>query len=191
LKWIFVRHGEILSNIKRVYSGRSDEDLTPLGVKQSHEVGKALRTYGINAVYCSPLKRTDRTAEIICSYFNCNPALNEDLIELGMGPWEGMSEEAVAAKYPDEWRVWHTRPAELSIPKRETLAELQLRILNGLKRIRSRHGSNDIILVVTHVAIIRVITLYVEGRDLNEYRSISVQNGSIFVFDKLLLEFTQ
>ena len=34
--------------------------------------------------------------------------------------------------------------------------------------------------VVTHVAIIRVLMLYAERRDLNEYKKVPVGNGEIF-----------
>ena len=35
-------------------------------------------------------------------------------------------------------------------------------------------------MVVTHVAIIRVMKLHAEERDLNEYKKVPVANGEVF-----------
>lgn len=41
--------------------------------------------------------------------------------------------------------------------------------------------------VVTHVAVIRVLLLYSQGRALNEYKKVPVGNGEVFrIADKLL-----
>jgi len=40
---------------------------------------------------------------------------------------------------------------------------------------------------VTHVAIMPVMGLYSEGRGLNEYRKVGVENGEIFRIADVLL----
>ena len=57
-----VRHGEIESNIKKVYAGWSEEGLTETGIRQAAEAGEILRGKGIEGLYCSPLKRAVQTA---------------------------------------------------------------------------------------------------------------------------------
>ena len=58
-----------------------------------------------------------------------------------------------------------------------TLRSSVFHITKGAKRVA----------VVTHVAIIRVMLLYVEGRDLNDYKKVPVVNGGIFeIGDELL-----
>jgi broad specificity phosphatase PhoE len=189
LTWYFVRHGQIHSNKIKVYAGWNDEGLTPLGVHQANETGIALSKEGIKTVYCSPLKRTKQTAQIICSYINCKPVLNDHFIELKMGPWEGLSERDISNLYPEEWRLWNTFPAELSLPGRETLQELQKRVLSGLSSIKTKNKDKELtVLIVTHVAIIRVVQLFFEKKSLNEYKKISVDNGSLFSFDTLNLD---
>jgi broad specificity phosphatase PhoE len=183
LKTIFVRHGEISSNVNKVYTGWSDEELTPKGVQQAEEAGKRLSEIDIDVVYCSPLKRTRQTAKIICRHLDRVPILNEDFIELRMGPWEGLSEETIANTYAEEWKTWNTFPAELSIPGRETLDELQQRILGGIASIRKDCDERQSVLIVTHVSIIRVMLLFSQSRNLNEYKTLHVENGGIFPFE--------
>lgn len=92
-----------------------------------------------------------------------------------MGPWEGKSEEEIAATYPDEWRIWQARPAELKLPGRETLDQLLERVLNTFTRIKKRNHQGHVV-VVTHYAIVRVALLHAWGQDLNLYKTVTVPN---------------
>ena len=99
------------------------------------------------------------------------------------GPWEGLSEARVKQQYPLEWALWNSRPQELKLRGRETLEQLQARVVAGMRHIEAeaeseRRGSN--ILVVSHVAVIRVVALYAQGRPLSEYKSIEVDNCQLF-----------
>ena len=206
MKWYFVRHGEIEANIDKVYAGWSDEGLTARGRKQAAEAAEALSGIGISAIYSSPIERAMETAGIIGNTLDLTPIPDEGFKELKMGPWEGLSEHEVADRYPDQWETWNTRPADLAVAGRETLQELLERVLDGVGRLRSgagarlkmnvEHRTSNIqhrmgedragghgpgnVLVVTHVAIIRVLILHAENRDLNEYKQVPVPgNGEV------------
>ena len=180
-----VRHGEIESNIKKVYAGWSDEPLTERGVRQAEKAGELLKDKGIDALYCSPLRRAVQTAEIIGGIIGKTPILEKNFKEMRLGLWEGLSEDEIESRYPEEWGIWNTRPAELRLDGRETLEALQERVLKGVRRRSSEVGGqrSGKAVVVTHVAIIRVIVLYSQGRDLNEYKRVPVANGELFEID--------
>ena len=187
MKWYFVRHGEIESNIKKVYAGWNDEGLTPTGVRQAVDAVRELSNYKIEVVCCSPLRRTVQTAEIIGDVLHKKPLLAESFKELKMGPWEGLSESKVAEDYPDAWDLWNSRPADLVLEGRETLSELQARALKGVAQIREEYYGKSI-LVVSHVAVIRVLLLYCRGMNLNFYKTVSVANGQVFEMAEELLQ---
>lgn len=42
MEWYFVRHGEIESNVKRIYAGWSDEELTAKGKEGMRDVAAKL-----------------------------------------------------------------------------------------------------------------------------------------------------
>jgi len=174
-----VRHGEIPSNIKKVYAGKSPEHLNEKGVCQAEEVSEKLKKYEVNALYSSPIQRAVQTAQIIGRKIGKTVVIEESFRELEMGPWEGLSESKVAQKYPEEWNIWQTRPAELSLPGRETLDDLLMRVLAGLQKVYHT-GSNRNIIIVTHVAIIRVLLLWHSRKSLNLYKTINVPNAEIF-----------
>lgn len=129
MKFFFIRHGEIASNVRKVYAGWSEEPLTERGVRQAEKAGELLKGKGIDALYCSPLRRAVQTAEIIGKAVGKVPVKDAHFKEMGLGPWEGLSEDEVERRFPEEWGIWNTRPAELRLAGRETLAELQGRVL--------------------------------------------------------------
>jgi broad specificity phosphatase PhoE len=136
------------------------------------------------AIYSSPLQRTMQTAAIIGRTMGLTPIPEQGFIEMRLGPWEGMSEEAVAAQYPEEWRRWNSRPDTLHLPGRETLAQLRDRLMAAVKGIKAA-APGGAVLVVTHVAVIRVLTLQATGRELSEYKSIEVPNCGVFPIERL------
>jgi broad specificity phosphatase PhoE len=183
MRLVLVRHGEIDANVNKVYAGRSDDPLNATGRSQSLAAGRQLDDKGIVAIYSSPLRRTMETATIIGDHIACAPKAIESFNELLMGPWEGLSEAEVAARYPDELAIWSARPAELRIPGRETLQELQQRALAGVREIQRGWADSARVAVVTHVAVIRALLLWAEGRNLNEYKQVHVPNAAPIEID--------
>lgn len=178
MKWLFIRHGEIEWNRKKVYAGWSEQELTPKGRQQAIEAGKKLLDSDIGTIYCSPLKRTVQTAEIIGGGLRKKPIPCESFKELKVGKWEGKNEEEIQRDFPEEWDLWNTRPAELVVEGRETLHELLKRALSGVNRIKAQPRNGNV-LVVTHVAIMRVLLLYGDDLDLNLYRTVAIPNGGV------------
>jgi broad specificity phosphatase PhoE len=175
MKCLLIRHGETKSNLLKVYAGWSDEPLTERGVHQAYHVGKLLATREIDVIYTSPLRRAVQTAEIIAQQTQVPVVQESGFIEMKMGPWEGKPEEQVVTTYPDAWRIWQTKPAELRLPRRETLGQLLDRVLDAFTRIKMCNHQGHIV-VVTHYAVVRVALLHAWGRDLNLYKSVIVSN---------------
>ena len=178
MKWLFLRHGEIESNRKKVYAGWSEEELTPKGRHQAIEAAKKLLASDIGTIYCSPLKRTIQTAEIIGEILRKKPIPFESFKELKLGIWERKSEEEIQRDFPEQWDLWNTKPAELVVEGRETLHELLERALSGVNKIKAQPRNGNV-LVVTHVAIVRVLLLYSNDLDLNLYRTVAIPNGEV------------
>jgi alpha-ribazole phosphatase/probable phosphoglycerate mutase len=176
---MMVRHGEISSNINKVYAGKSKEPLTERGVRQAEEVSEKLKKYEVYALYSSPIRRALQTAQIIGEGIGMDIIVDDAFREMEMGPWEGLSEIDVAQKYSEEWNTWKISPAELRLPRRETLEELLKRVLTGIRRINQGVESRNIV-IVTHVAIIRVLLLWHAKKSLNLYKTIHVPNAGIF-----------
>jgi len=179
MNWYFLRHGQINSNLNKVYSGRSDEPLNAQGLQQAAQAAELISSKSIDRVISSPLARAGQTATIVAAAHNLKVSFDQAFNEMIFGPWEGLSEARVKQQYPLEWALWNSRPQDLRLRHRETLEQLQARVIAGMRHIEAE-GRGDNVLVVSHVAVIRVVALYAQGRPLSDYKSIEVDNCQLF-----------
>ncbi len=119
---IIVRHGESTFNVKRIIQGHHDESaLTDKGENQARQVGGLLKGLSLDAVYCSPLKRAARTAQLITETMAQGgadvprPHKTDDLKEISLPLWEAKSFVEVEAQYPEEHFNWRNHPNELKM----------------------------------------------------------------------------
>src|SRR5438270_3171179 len=168
-----VRHGETESNLMKRYAGRGDEVLTRRGRLQAERIARELLKHAPSLILSSRIARARETADRIAK--RCGAAVQPDarLDELLMGPWEGLTESEVASRYPREWELWCRRPHELSLPGRETLVDIQRRVMSIVEE--ASFGGPRVL--VTHVAAIRVATLSVLGLPLGYYKRVDVPNA--------------
>ena len=179
MNWFFIRHGQINSNLNKVYSGRSDEPLNAKGLEQAYQAIDLVKSSAIDRVISSPLARTGQTATILASANDLKVTFDPAFNEMKFGAWEGKSESLIQQQYPLEWKLWNSSPHQLKLPGRETLQKLQQRVIERMHSI-SAEGKVENILVVTHVAVIRVALLYAQQRPLSEYKSVVVDNCQLF-----------
>jgi len=181
-KIYFIRHGRTRSNEQHIYAGWGSEGLSPIGERGVREKIPELRDLSIEKVVSSPIQRAVQTAEIIDEYLNVGVVLDDNFAEFKMGPWEGLSEAEVIARYPQEWKIWTTRSSQLNMSGRETLLDLQKRVIKGINHLKTR-AECKVVLVVTHVALIRTAWIFANNWDLDMYRTIDVPNAAIFLLD--------
>lgn len=182
MRCYLIRHGEILSNVKKVYAGTSQESLTEKGEEQVRALAERLKGRGIRILYASPLRRAVQTADILAGYLRVPVIIEKELKEIVLGPLEGLSYEQIKERFPEIWKRWTQAPAELKIEGMETLEEVQKRIVTLLKRWQQKH-EDETFAAVTHLAVIRCLLLYTMERSLNDYRKIEIPNATAFVFE--------
>jgi probable phosphoglycerate mutase len=85
----FVRHGETPPNRAGLLIGRSDAALTPHGRGQAERLAKHLAGLGVEHVLTSPLRRARDTAAPIAVACDRPVDVDERLIEIDYGEWEG------------------------------------------------------------------------------------------------------
>ena len=137
MNWYFLRHGQINSNLNKVYSGRSDEPLNATGIEQAGQAAELVSSKSIDRVISSPLARAGQTATIVASANNLKVTFDQAFNEMVFGPWEGLSEARVKQQYPLEWALWSSQPDRLKLKGRETLEQLQARVIAGMRHIES------------------------------------------------------
>ena len=176
---LMIRHGEIPSNVKNIYAGKSAERLTDKGMLQAEQVARKLKSRDVHLIYSSPIQRALQTAKIIREELGLKLMVEPAFREMEMGLWEGLSESRVEEMYYEEWKIWQTMPADLNLPERETLGHILERVLTGVQNIKVDIADQNVV-IVTHVAIIRVLLLWHAKKNLNLYKTIHVPNAEIF-----------
>jgi probable phosphoglycerate mutase len=118
---ILVRHGQTESSMRLAYSGRADVALTPEGREQARRVAQELARAGIDAVLTSPLSRARDTAQAIADATGAPLTIDERLIEIDYGAFEGLDRAGASARFGAAFDAWRADPFGSPVPGMEPL----------------------------------------------------------------------
>lgn len=159
--WLF-RHGEPCETIHGRCYGKLDVELSAVGTKQVQAAADYLRAEPLAAVYASPRRRTQQSAEILVQGRDCAVKLEKRLAEIDFGDFEGRSYEDIAASYPAIYKQWMEQPTEVQFPNGESFDQMRNRVLEAFRELLRRHSGQTIALVV-HGGVNRIILADVLG----------------------------
>lgn len=173
----FARHGVTQANLDGVHAGAQPIPLLEEGREQARRLAERVCALGIDEVWTSPLARARETAGIVAA--RCGVPLREDpdLRELEVGPWEGLSDEQIRQRYPEEFGRWQADPAGFDgLPGRETLQAARRRVVAAVERIAAR-GVRA--LVVSHSEPIRLLRVHYAGDELNAFAEFMPEHAQL------------
>ncbi len=101
---VFARHGQTAPNRDGLVLGRADPELTDEGHRQAALLGAALGGEPVTAIVTSPLVRARQTAEVIAAACGLPVTVDERLVEIDWGTWEGRPTGSLAAADLDRSR---------------------------------------------------------------------------------------
>ncbi len=178
-----VRHGSVVGAETRRFIGHLDVPLSPLGEAQVTGLADRLREAALDAIYCSDLLRTRRTAEIIAAPHGLTPIADPALREFAMGRWDGLTAEEIRALDPAAFEAWMRDVERFQFPEGESLPDLEARAWPAFEKIVARHAGGAIA-VVAHGGSLRAILCRAlglgRGRLLalgQDYAALSVLEG--------------
>ena len=131
-----MRHGKTDRNKANVLQGRSDDPLNEEGIEQAKEAAAKLRSIHFDHVFCSPLIRAVETAELVAP--DVKPVIDERLIEMDYGPWEGADLVHPAPELLAFFSDFVSRPAP---PGMESLASVTERAADFIRDIQDAPGT--------------------------------------------------
>lgn len=185
---IFIRHGETAWNAEGRLQGRQDIALNAKGEYQAATAGrKLLSLIGPERVadpalpyLSSPLTRARRTMEIARATIGLDPAayaLDDDLVELSFGAWEGktwpevrkIELQAAIAREADKW---NTQP-----PDGESYAMLTERMRPWLE------AHSDDCVVVSHGGVARALMVILADLAPQRAAMADIWQGRLLVFE--------
>jgi len=190
LRIIFVRHGLSSFNKEGRIQGRNDlSTLTKEGQLQAEEAGKIISSIQIDAIYSSPLQRAAETTKIIIKQLQSNleATYTDDLLEVDLGSWSGLTKDELKNLYPEKLAIWENEPKELSLnrddgTKFQPIKELSSQSENFLKSLFKTYSeSNKTILIVAHNAILRCLILSLINEPSKGFKRLKLDNASISI----------
>jgi broad specificity phosphatase PhoE len=175
---LLVRHGETLWNRERRFQGFADIPLSSKGEQQARALAETLKSVSLAGVYCSDLMRARATAEFIAREHGVPVLADGRLREVNQGSLEGKSLEDLVRVYPALLERWMAEPADVEIPEGESLRAVQARAWEAVREILDRHPDGAVAVVGHNLCLLAVICKVI-GLDLNNFRRLRIENGSI------------
>lgn len=175
------RHGETESNLNNVYAGRSPEPLTLAGRAQVALLAEGLAKKGIGQIWTSSIGRAVESARLVGERLGIPVMQDTRLDEMHLGVWEGRTEEQVARDFPEVYALWLSRPDEVRLEGRETLNQVAARMTAAVVDAES---AGERVLLMTHVAPIRVAVLTALQYPLGAYKRLAVPNACCVHLDR-------
>ncbi|TMJ05139.1 MAG: 2,3-bisphosphoglycerate-dependent phosphoglycerate mutase [Alphaproteobacteria bacterium] len=156
---VLVRHGQSEWNLKNLFTGWRDVDLTEAGVAEARAAGRKLKGEGLafDVAYTSALKRAQRTLDLMLEEMGQSgiPIVrNQALNERDYGDLVGMNKDDARKKWGEQqvliWRRSYDVPPPGGESLKDTVAralpyyvqEIQPRVLRGERVLISAHGNS-------------------------------------------------
>jgi phosphoserine phosphatase len=177
---VFVaRHGETDWNREGRYQGRRESSLTDVGRAQARALSDALRSAAIERVIASPLARCVETARPICESHGLQLEIDDRLIEIAHGDWEGRLRTQIEAEDPLLWQQWRLHPERVRFRGGESLDDVLARWRTFMDDVCGDIAT----VVVTHDVVVRLAILDASGRGAAKLWEPRVLNGGFAIFE--------
>lgn len=185
---VLVRHGQSDWNLKNLFTGWRDPDLTPLGVEEANAGGTALAETGIqfDVAYTSNLLRAQRTCQMILDKIgqpNLETIKNEALNERDYGDLSGLNKDDARAKWGEEQvHVWR-RSYDVPPPGGESLKDTGARVWPYyMTEILPRVLRGEKVLVAAHGNSLRSLLMVLDRLDREQILSVNLATGVPMVY---------
>ena len=156
---VLVRHGQSEWNLKNLFTGWRDVDLTEKGVAEAKEAGRKLKAQGIafDIAFTSALKRAQRTLDLMLTEMDQSgiPIVRDQALnERDYGDLSGLNKDDARKKWGEEQvHVWR-RSYDIAPPGGESLRDTLARtlpyyvqeilpaVLQGKRTVVAAHGNS-------------------------------------------------
>ncbi|HTJ57488.1 MAG TPA: 2,3-bisphosphoglycerate-dependent phosphoglycerate mutase [Devosiaceae bacterium] len=166
---ILVRHGESEWNLKNLFTGWRNPDLTEKGIEEAKAAGHRLKAAGFAPDYCftSALKRAQHTLDLILdemAIVNMTITRNQALNERDYGDLSGLNKDDARQKWGEEQVLIWRRSYDVPPPGGESLKDTAARTLPYYKSmIEPMVVSGQTVLVAAHGNSLRALVMAIEG----------------------------
>lgn len=183
---ILVRHGRTTANAKGILAGRTaGVALDAVGREQAARTAERLAAVPLVGLVSSPLERCRQTARAILDRQTGSPEtpIDRGITECDYGQWQGRALSELATE--KLWSVVQTQPSAAAFPGGESLAAMQARSVEAIRRhdaaFESEYGTGAVWAAVSHGDIIKSVLADALGMHLDLFQRINVGPGSVSI----------
>lgn len=184
VRLFLARHGQTEWNTAFRMQGRMDSPLTALGVRQTMALGQALRHEPLSEIYCSPAGRAVATAEMAASHHpGLEVKVDDDLAEMDLGPWEGLTREEIKARWPSEVDAFWNHPEQFGSVGGEDYFTLEKRLHGWMARTLPNWTSGTRLVVSHGVTLQMLFALFGGGGVADIHRERVLQQCGLSLYE--------
>jgi len=166
---VLVRHGQSEWNLKNLFTGWRDVDLSEKGIAEAKTAGQRLKKKGFkfDIAYTSALKRAQRTLDLMLDELGqdgLKTVKDQALNERDYGDLTGLNKDDARKKWGEEQvHIWR-RSYDVQPPGGESLRDTLARALPYyMKLIQPDVLSGKSVLVSAHGNSLRALIMAIEG----------------------------
>jgi len=185
---ILVRHGESEWNLKNLFTGWRNPDLTEKGIGEARATGRILKAKGFafDLTYTSALKRAQHTLDLILEEMgieNVTIVRNTALNERDYGELSGLNKDDARAKWGEEQvHIWR-RSFDVPPPGGESLKDTAARTLPYYKaEIEPKVAAGQTVLIAAHGNSLRALVMAIEGLTPEQILKREIATGEPTVY---------
>ena len=185
---VLVRHGQSEWNLKNLFTGWRDVDLTELGREEARAGGEKLKARGLkfDIAFTSALIRAQKTCEIILEVVGqskLKTIRDQALNERDYGDLSGLNKDDARKKWGEEQvHIWR-RSYDVPPPGGESLRDTGARVWPYYLHDMQPHVlSGETVLVAAHGNSLRALIMALDGASGEEIVNLELGTGVPIVY---------
>ena len=185
---VLVRHGQSDWNLKNLFTGWRDVDLTDKGVAEAREAGRKLKGQGIkfDVAFTSVLKRATRTLDLMLEEMGQAkvPVIKDQALnERDYGDLAGLNKDDARKKWGEEQvHIWR-RSYDVAPPGGESLRDTAARVLPYyITEILPRVMRGEHVLMAAHGNSLRALVMVLDKHSTQSITQLNIDTGVPMIY---------
>jgi 2,3-bisphosphoglycerate-dependent phosphoglycerate mutase len=185
---VLVRHGQSEWNLKNLFTGWRDVDLTGKGIEEARAAGRKLKAQGLrfDVAFTSALIRAQHSLDLVLEEMDQTgiPVIkNLALNERDYGDLSGLNKDDARAKWGDEQvHIWR-RSYDVAPPGGESLRDTAARVLPYyIQEILPRVLGGGNVLVSAHGNSLRALVMVLEKLSPKDIVAREIATGEPLIY---------
>jgi broad specificity phosphatase PhoE len=182
---LFLRHAEVEESYHRVFGGRIDMAISPLGHHQAEALAAYVsRKFQPDAIYASPMQRVQLTLQPLLSRIPLPPILDDRLREVDFGAWTGLRWHEISERYGVTAYDWLDALERGTMPEAEPEELFRRRVEAAVRRVQTEQPGKTSI-IACHGGVIRMALSVLLELPLHKMTHLEVDYASLTWVDCL------